>query len=254
MEKEVRSNSNPLKTILLLLLAVIVAGAAFAMVALALSVSKAADVAQPVADLVARLTVPATPVVLPDRVTIVHELNAVARLETAEYVAEKIVRAERDQDVLFGAFGETMLFVAVGEVIAGVDLGEMMPADIQVVDPTTVMVNLPDAIILSATLDNERSYVADRDTGVGLAFVGGVDANLETEVRQRAESEIEAAAIEAGILDTANENAEMFLAAFLQGLGFENIIFTDGPPPPVDPYEQLIPKGRELIPVTPEAP
>ncbi len=252
MKKEGRGNT--LKVLLLMLLIVLVAGAAFAMMALALSVNRAAEVTQPVSDLVARLTSPATPIILPDPITIVHELNAVARLETAEYVAEKIVRAERDQDLLFGAFGETLLFVAVGEVIAGVDLGQMMPEDIQVIDPQTVMVHLPEAIILSATLDNDRSYVADRDTGVGVALTGGVDPNLETAVRQRAEGEIEAAALEAGILETASQNAETFMTAFLQGFGFENVVFTDGPPPPAAPYEQPIPKGRELITVTPEAP
>ena len=72
------------------MLIIVIAGAAFATVALALTTNKAADVAQPVSDLVARLTAPATPVILPDPITIVQELNAVARLETAEYVAEKI--------------------------------------------------------------------------------------------------------------------------------------------------------------------
>jgi len=157
------------------------------------------------------------------------------------------VRAERDQDLLWGAFGETMLFVAYGEVIAGVDLAKMTPEDMQVVDPTTVMVNLPDAEIFVATLDNDRSYVADRDTGVAIGFTGGIDPNLETEVRQRAEQEILEAALEVDILGTADENAETFMRTFLEGLGFETIIFTDGPPPPVPPYVQPTSKGQIII-------
>lgn len=212
---------------------------------------KTADIVEPISDLVGRLTVRSTPVVLPDPVTIVHELNAVARLETAEYIAEKVVRAERDQDFLFGAFGESLLFVAYGEVIAGIDLGVMTPEDIQVVDPVTVMIYLPEAEILHAAIDNDRSYVADRDTGLAVVLTGGIDPNMETEVRQRAEDEIENAAIEAGILEKANENAEIFMRNFLMGLGFENIVFTDGPPPPVPPYEQPLPKGHTLITPTP---
>lgn len=253
METE-KKRGNPLKWILIVFLIVAVIATAFAMTTLAFSLGKAADTAEPFSDLVARLVAPATPVILPDPITILHELNAVARLETAEYVAEKIIRAEREQDVFFGAFGETLLFVAVGEVIAGIDLGKMSPGDIQVVDPVTVMVYLPEAEIFSTSLDNDRSYVADRDTGIGLAFVGGVDANLETEVRRRAEGEIESAALEIGILETAAENAQTFMRAFLQGFGFENIIFTDTPPPPAPAFVQPVPKGREIIRVTPEAP
>jgi hypothetical protein len=217
-----------------------------------LTARRTADIVQPIGDLVSRLTVQSTPVILPDPVTIVRELNDVARLETAEYIAEKVIRAERDQDFLFGAFGETLLFVAYGEVIAGIDLGMMTAADVQVVDPVTVMINLPEAEILHATIDNDRSYVADRDTGLAIAITGGIDENLETEVRQRAEAEIEMAALEAGILERANENAELFMTSFLMGLGFENIIFTDGPPPPAPPYEQPLPKGHTLITPTPE--
>lgn len=231
---------------------VIAFGIVTAAVTFMLTARKTADIVQPIGELVSRLTVQSTPVILPDPVTIVHELNDVARLETAEYIAEKVVRAERDQDFLFGAFGETMLFVAYGEVIAGIDLGTMTPADVQVVDPVTVMINMPEAEILHATIDNDRSYVADRDTGLAIAITGGIDPNLETEVRQRAEVEIEMAALEAGILERANDNAELFMRSFLMGLGFENIIFTDGPPPPVPTYEQPIPKGYSLVTPTPE--
>ena len=212
------------------------------------------DVVAPIGDLFGRLAIPATPVILPDPVTIVRELNDLARLETAEYVADKLIRAERDQDFMWGAFGETLLFRAYGNVIAGVDLTRMEAGDIQVVSPTKVMIYLPEAEILVATLDNDSSYVINRDVGIGTALSGSVDVNLETEVRQRAEAEIEQAAIEAGVLDTANENAQFFMRSFLQGLGFTEVVFTDAPPPPAAPYEQPLPKGQVLVTPTPEAP
>ena len=204
-------------------------------------------VVEPIGDLVRELVIPATPVVLPDPVVVVREVKELARLETASMTLEKVIRAEREQELLWGAFGETMIFVAYGEVIAGVDLAKMEEDDLQVVDPETVMVHLPDAEIFTVDLDNERSYVADRDRGL-LALA---DPQLETLVRQTADRELEAAARESDILEQADENAELYMRGFLQELGFENVIFTESKPPVPPPFEQEIPKGFSLTPAAP---
>ncbi len=85
----------------------------------------------------------------------------------------------------------------------------------------TLFVTLPPAEVFIATLDNEKSYVYDRDTG---ALTHG-DTNLETTARQAAEQEIYKAAMEDGILDLAQQNAEHFLEKFFEALGYENVIF-----------------------------
>lgn len=211
------------------------------------SLNTARSITQPVSDLVRQLAMEATPVIMPDPVTIVHEINDLARLETASYSMQKVIRAERNNEIMWGAFGETMLFVAVGEVIAGVDLQKMQPEDLQVVDPQTVMVYLPPAEIFVATLDNERSQVVDRRTGL---FVRA-DPQLETMLRQTAEREILEDALGSGILDRANENAQSFMRSFLNGLGFENVTFTSSTPPPAPVYQQEIPKGYVVTPVAP---
>ena len=220
------------------------AAAAFGVFVVATSLNTARNAAAPVGELVQRLVVPATPVIMPDPVLIVEEVRDLARLETASYTLEKIVRAERGQDVLWGALGETLIFVAHGDVIAGVDLSKMQPEDVQVVDPVTVMVHIPEAEIFNVILDNDRSYVADRDTGI----LTRADPQLETEVRQAAQKELETAAEESDILDLANENAEEYMRGFLNNLGFENVIFTDSTPPPAPPFEQEVPKGFSLTP------
>ena len=199
-------------------------------------------IADPIGGLMAQLSLEATPEILPNPVTIVLEINTLARLETASMSMEKIVTIERNQDQLFGVFGESILFVAYGDVYAGVDLAKMQPSDMQVVDPTTVMVHLPEAEIFIATLDNERSYVHDRDRGL----FASADPELETLVRQDAERQILEAALEANILTIADENAQAYMEQFLGNLGFENIMFTDSPPPPAPAYEQPLPKGYFL--------
>ncbi len=204
-------------------------------------------IVEPVSSLVRGLAIPATPVILPDRVTIVREINQLARLETASYELEKIVRAERNNELLWGAFGESLIFVAYGEVIAGIDLAQLTVDDMQVVDPTTVILHLPPAEVFIVALDNERSYVADRDTGL----LTRADPELETLVRQTAETEIEQAALEQGILQAADNNARAYLESFLKTLKFETVIFTDAPPPPPPPFDSEPPKGFATVTPTP---
>jgi hypothetical protein len=221
--------------------------AAFGVFTLVSTLNTARQATAPIGDLVQRLAVPATPVILPDPVVVVQEVRDLARLETASYRMEKVIRADRGQDVLGGALGETLIFVAHGEVIAGVDLSQMQEEDVQVVDPDTVMVHLPQVEIFNVILDNDRSYVADRDTGV----LTRADSQLETQVRQSAQRDLQAAATESDILDTAKENAESYMRGFLNNLGFENVIFTPDTPPTAPPFEQDLPKGHSLTPAAP---
>jgi hypothetical protein len=203
-----------------------------------------ADIADPVGNLVRQLVVEATPVILPNPVIIVEEINSLARLETTSYSFQDVLQIERNQDLLFGAFGESLLFVAYGDVIAGVDLAKMQPEDMQVTGPTTVIVRLPAAEVFFANLDNDRSYVADRDKGL----FASVDRDLETTIRQEAEARMNEAALENGILEMADQEAEKFMLSFLQELGFEEIIFSDETLSPIAPFVQEIPKGFALTP------
>ena len=124
-------------------------------------------------------------------------------------------------------FGDRLLFVAHGIVIAGVDLAKLGPKDMWTQEGV-LYVNLPDAEIFIATLDNEKSYVYDRDTGL---LTHG-DINLETNARQVAEDEIAKAALEDGILRQANQNAENYMYRLLRDLGFPEVIFTQETPTP----------------------
>jgi hypothetical protein len=112
-------------------------------------------------------------------------------------------------------------------VVAGVDLARLGPKDMEVRDGV-LYVNLPDAEIFIATLDNQKSYVYDRDTGL---LTKG-DVNLETTARQAAEDEIRKAALEDGILRQADQNAENFMYRLLRDLGYPEVIFIKETPVP----------------------
>ncbi|MGD9092352.1 MAG: DUF4230 domain-containing protein [Anaerolineales bacterium] len=163
-----------------------------------------------------------TPTVLPDPVTIVHSVRSLARLETIQYTMEKVITAETRQEPFGILFGDRLLFVAHGVVIAGVDLNKLSPQDLWT-EGGVLYVRLPEPEIFIATLDNEKSYVYDRDTG--LLTHGDVD--LETTARQAAEEEIEKGALEDGILLKAHQNAESYLYRLFRDLGYPEVIFVE---------------------------
>jgi hypothetical protein len=161
-----------------------------------------------------------TPTIIPDPVTYINEIRALSRLETIQYSIEKVITAEVGQGTFGFLFGDKLLFVAHGVVIAGIDMEKLQPTDMRL-ENGALYVKLPPAEIFIATLDNDKSYVYDRDTGA--LTKGNVD--LETLARQAAEDEIRKAALEDGILTQAQVNAEAYLLKFFTALGYKSVLF-----------------------------
>ena len=160
-----------------------------------------------------------TPTIRPDPVTIIRAVQPLARLETIQYSVEKVITGETGQGIFKTFVGDKLLFIAHGTVIAGVDLGKLTLDQVEERDGAMV-ITLPEAEIFIASLDNEQSYIYDRQTGI---FSKG-NPQLETEVRRAAEKEIETAAVNDGILDQAAQNAVTFLNEFLDSLGYDNVL------------------------------
>lgn len=163
-----------------------------------------------------------TPTVIVDPVTIIYDVQSLARLETIQYSLEKIITAQIGQNQFKTFFGDKLLFVAHGTVIAGIDLRKISEDDIWLAGDV-LHIKLPPAEVFIHTLDNQKSYVYDRETGL---LTRG-DVNLETTARKAAESEILKAALEDGILNQASDNGKVFMERFLDELGFDKVIFED---------------------------
>jgi hypothetical protein len=88
-------------------------------------------------------------------------------------------------------------------------------------DGDVLRVVLPEAEVFVATLNNDDSYVYDRTTGLFRKS----DPELETGARQAAEDEILKAALEDGILEQAQINAEAFMERLLNDLGYAIVVF-----------------------------
>ncbi len=182
-----------------------------------------------------------TPTIRPSPATIVREVQSLSRLETVVYTVEKVITAESGQGPLGFLFGDKLLLVAHGQVIAGVDLGKVGERDVTVTADDRVVLTLPPAEIFVVRLDNEKTFVYDRETGLF-----GMKPDLETAARQAAEQEILRAALADGILEAADRNARSFLEGFIKGFGFREVVFvqaTPAPPPPTLPVT--------VVPITP---
>jgi hypothetical protein len=150
---------------------------------------------------------------------VVEKIRQLSRLETVVYSLDKIVEGERQSDYLPGFLaGDKLLLVAHGEVIAGVDLGQLKASDVSV-KGDAVQVRLPAPQVLTTRIDNGRTRVYSRTTGLLVA----ADPNLESEVRLAAEQQIAQAALDDGILDKARQNARTSVTALLYGLGFRTV-------------------------------
>lgn len=193
------------------------------------TVQPVSDVTSDMGTQIAELMHP-TPTILPDPVTVIYQVRSLARLETIQYSLEKVITAETGQGIFGLLFGDRMIFVAHGVVIAGVDLARLGPQDLWL-QGDTLYVRLPEAEIFIATLDNDKSYVYDRETGL---LTKG-DVNLETAARQAAEDAIAQAAIEDGILNLAQQNAESFLVRLFAQVGYKQVIFVQATPEPLLP-------------------
>jgi hypothetical protein len=161
-----------------------------------------------------------TPTVIPDPVTIIRQVQSLARLETIQYTVEKVITAEVNQGIFGPLFGDRLLLVAHGNVIAGIDMNKIGTTDLWLEDDV-LKVRLPGAEVFAATLDNQQSYIYDRTTGL---LTKG-DPGLETAARQAAEQEILKAAELDGILALAQQNAEIYLERLFNTLGYLKVEF-----------------------------
>jgi Protein of unknown function (DUF4230) len=153
------------------------------------------------------------------RPTVVQHIQQLQRLETVVYSMEKIVSGAQDSRYLPRLLaGDRLLLIVHGDVTAGVDLAALDASQLRV-NGTSIDLNLPEPAVFSTRLDNARTRVYARETGL----FSSPDPQLESEVRREAERQLTQAALDGGILRTAAANARTTLTSLLRGLGFETV-------------------------------
>ncbi|MEI9953642.1 MAG: DUF4230 domain-containing protein [Pseudomonadota bacterium] len=181
---------------------------------------------------------PSLPVIPPlsSSVTIVHPtpnvlvaVKDLARLESASFHMERVIDLSDKQSLLFGLVHseDAILLVAVADVSAGVDLQQLKADDIVANAPEKrVTITLPGPEVFHAELDNSKTYVHTRRTGA----LASRKENLETRARQEAEHSLIEAALEAGLLSRASDNARRAVEGLLRGLGYSEVEVKVRPP------------------------
>ncbi|PYJ87384.1 MAG: hypothetical protein DME22_01870 [Verrucomicrobia bacterium] len=150
--------------------------------------------------------------------TMLKQVQTLSELVTVKYVLEKVVILE---DIKW--YGENrVLLVAHGVVKAGVDLQEIKPEDVRVDDKKVVM-KLPRARITDAYLDDQKTRVVDRTTGLLRTF----DKDLEQSARRQAVADLSISARFNGINSDAEERARLQLSNLFHQLGLEVEFVTD---------------------------
>jgi len=149
--------------------------------------------------------------------TVVNEVRRLSRLESVSYTMDKMVSGDREGRVLpMFLTGDRILLEVHGEAIAGVDLGQLEADDVRV-NGKSVFIHLPPAQIFTVALDDTKTHVYARETGILVP----VDPSLEGEVREHAVENLRQSALQAGILGKAQQNACATVTKLLLGLGFE---------------------------------
>jgi hypothetical protein len=145
-----------------------------------------------------------------------------ARLESASFHMERVIDLTDKQSHLFGLLQteDAILLVAVANISAGVDLQKLSASDV-VPDPEkkSVRLTLPAPELFHAELDNSKTYVHTRHTGA----LATRQENLETRARQEAERTLVEAALQAGLLNRASDNAKHAVESLVRGLGYEQV-------------------------------
>ena len=162
---------------------------------------------------------------------IINQIRGASELTTAVFTMEAVVPASHDRKFGEVAIATTkLLYIAHGEVKAGVDLSQLTGGDVTVSD-NTVQIQLPPPQILDRKIDVERSRVYDYNRG----FLGlGPDTapQLQTLAQRRTLEKIVTAACSQGILNDANERAEVAIAQLLTIAGYEAVEVEVTPPEP----------------------
>ena len=146
--------------------------------------------------------------------TILTRVQTLSQLVTVKYVLEKVVVVE---DAKW--YGENrVLLVAHGVAKAGVDLSRLKTDDFHITGQS-VTVTLPRANITDVYLDDNRTEVIERTTGIMREF----DKDLEQNARREAVEDLRRAAMLDGIVKDAQDRAQAQLANLFYQLGFTQV-------------------------------
>lgn len=153
---------------------------------------------------------------------IVQQIRGVSELTTTVFAMETVVPASQARKLGDLVIGESrLLYVAYGEVRAGIDLSGLADDAVKA-DGDRLVVTLPEPEILDKKVDVERSRIYDYDRGFLNLGPDTIPELLEFAQRQTVNNLL-LNACEQGILQQANDQAEVALTQLLGNTGFNTV-------------------------------
>lgn len=159
---------------------------------------------------------PVPPPQIQNTAVVLRQVQGLSELVTVKYVLEKVVILE---DVKWYGDSRVML-VAHGVVKAGVSLKDLKAENVRI-KQKKITVQLPGAVIFDAYLDEKRTQIVERNTGLLRSY----DKDMEQNARRQAVGAISSAAREIGIVKEAEERARHQLKDLFLKMGFEEVEF-----------------------------
>jgi hypothetical protein len=154
-----------------------------------------------------------------DSPAIVRQIQGLSELVSVKYTVQKVVGLEEKKTPV-GA--EKLLLIVQAEVLAGVDLSEVTPGGIKILPGDNVKLTLPPARIFHIVIDDKETKVWDRQITWWTPWVSP-NPDLERQARLAASASVKQAALDMGILDQAQRNAESVIRNLLQTLGAKSV-------------------------------
>ena len=153
---------------------------------------------------------------------VVTQVREMSRLETAAMHVVNISSIRQTYRFVPRALGnDEITLYSEGDVIAGIDLSRVTSNDIWREPGGALVMRMPDPQVLITRVDNAKTHVLNRNTGI----LRRADPGLESRLRLYAEGAIRGEATRRGILNVASQSGQEKLATFLHTLGFRRVKF-----------------------------
>ena len=152
--------------------------------------------------------------------TVAVDFRPIAELATVEYSGVAEITNERVPDDIRRQLGvrEEVLMLVYGTVKAGFALAQM-PDDAIWIDRGRVQVILPPPVILSTSLDTDRTRVVTH----ARSFLLEPDPTIVDEAIDLGAATLREEALDAGLLDRARAQGKDLIEGYLRQLGFDEV-------------------------------
>ena len=151
---------------------------------------------------------------------ILERLRSINELHTAVESVQTIVTDTQNRSVFGLDIGrDKLMYIAVGAVRAGIDLTQLKPDDIRIVN-NVAEIALPPPRILDSKIDVNRSSVYDNQRCILFPAEG---INVQDRVMRTALEQITASAEKSGLLDAAGDQAKKVVSDLVRMMGIHDV-------------------------------